>query len=58
MLYEGFSLILSRNILHHKEMNTDHRLSHNSTVVGVKLVDSLYFDIGMFSAECTELGCT
>ena len=51
-----FSLILSRNICHHKDMSNDHRLNHNGTVVGLKLLDDMYIDLSMFPTEFTELG--
>ena len=48
MPYKGFSLILSRNILHHKNMSNNHRLYNNGTVVGLKLLDATYIDLSMF----------
>ena len=56
MPFEEFSLILSRNICHHKDTNNDHRLSHNGTVIGVKYLNATYINIGMFPTEFTELG--
>ena len=53
MSYEGFSLILSRNICHHMDMNNEHRISHNYTVVRVRLVDTSNVDISIFPTEFT-----
>ena len=56
MPYKGFSLIISRNICHHKDMSNDYRSNHNGTVVGLKLIDVTYIDLNMFPTKFTELG--
>ena len=56
MTYEGLSLILSRDICHHKDTKNDLRLSHNSTFLGVKLLDATCISLSVFLTEYTELG--
>ena len=47
MPYKGFSLILSRNFCHHKDMNNDHRLGCNKAVFGLKLLGDMYIHLSL-----------
>ena len=55
MPYKEISIILSRNC-HHKDMRNDHKLNHNGTVIGLKLLDATYIDLSIFPTKFTELG--